>query len=145
MRNLKKDVTYELKLRNAFEIACQNRNETAKQKTREKHNDFMEEIREESPAYQALFEAALESARVGNKIICYDSTGYNIEAFVETLKQYGVKKFAFASSWSDALNVAIQIQAMGFKPIGMEYVNCSTQKFMSDEYETKAALIFKAI
>lgn len=59
---------------------------------------------------------------------------YNFEDFYKALKEYGIKEFIFASTWSSALKLEIFLIEKGCKIVGTKVIE---KEFRGYDFESK--------
>ncbi len=142
MRNLVADLEREVELNRAYDAACDAHSKEDMDKIHEEAKAFYEELMNEGSTYRHLMRCYANAKRYENELLEIDEPFVDTPVLVEALKKYGVEKFAFTSSWSGALAVALELQKNGCVLLGLGEVN-DDKKFGSTEYSKKAAMFFQ--
>ena len=66
----------------------------------------------------------------------------DVESMISCMREHGIEKFTFSSSWSSAVETAWLFQKAGCKLEGLVEINSQHKAIMSDEYEKAHGYLF---
>ena len=85
-----------------------------------------------------------EAQERGNAYIDLNDTIWDdqVPALIGNLREYGIEKFTFSSTWSSAVETAWLFTQNGCRLEGLVEINGRHKAFMSDEYEKAHGYLF---
>lgn len=108
------------------------------------HLALNDDIEAKGAVYARLY-ARYESAQErGNAFIDCGEVIWDkdVASFVASLREYGIEKFVFSSTWSSAVETAWLLQQNGCRLEGLIEINGGLKRFCSDEYEKIHGYLF---
>jgi len=143
MRNLKEDYRRYEEITKAYEAA--GKTEEAGEKARAAYQELLAEVRAEGAEYGRLTRLYTEMNERENDYIDLDGTYEDAAHILEIFKTYGIKEFAFTSTWSSALESIWRFEQAGAKNHGMIELNGMKTYKPGDEepsFEKKHGFLF---
>lgn len=112
---------------------------------RENHAALTAEIEAQGKSYAKVYRLYEEARDRGNEYIdIKEANEYTDEAkLIEMLRECGIERFTFSSTWSSAVKSAWEFTQNGCTLEGITEINSQYKAFMSDEYEKAPAYVFK--
>ncbi len=113
-------------------------------KAREAHRAQEAQIEAKGAVYSRLY-AKYESAQErGNEYIDWDDVIWDkdVEGFVNGLRDCGIEKFVFSSTWTSAVETAWLLQMNGCKLEGLVEINGHRNSYGLEGFEKKHGYLF---
>lgn len=135
----------ETEIKARYQAAKVTNDELGMEQARTDHRALTAQIESAGKLYAMLYTLYEQAMNVGNTFIdlseCHQ---YQNEAELITgLREYGITAFTFSSGWSSAVESAWAFTQNGCTLQGMVQINSQHKVFMSDEYEKRAAFLFR--
>ena len=135
----------ELVIRNIYDTAKANNEESGKELARTMIRELGESIEAKGRNYARVYEYYKETKDRKNDLIFIDECVFEdkAEELIEAFKECGITEFVYSSTWSGAMNIVWLFTTLGCQVAGMVEFNGRCQGFMSDEYEKAHGLLIK--
>ena len=84
------------------------------------------------------------STKTGNEHLDISEVVWDkdVESLINCLRENGIERFTFSSTWSSAVETAWLFQKAGCTLSGLIEINSQHKAFMSDEYEKAHGYLF---
>lgn len=118
----------------------------AEEEARKEYQELLEEVRAEGRQYGKLMRLYTDMKKKENLTIVLDGSYDDILDTLLAFEAYGIKRFVFASGWTDALEQLWKIQSAGVTNLGMVEVNGSIEynfKTHEDEFKKVHGFLFQ--
>lgn len=129
---------------NQYNTAIAANDEGAMQEARKAHRALEAHIEAKGTAYARLYSKYESAQERGNAFIDFDDSlqDEDVASFVASLREYGIEKFVFSSTWSSAVETAWLFQQNGCKLEGLIEINSRFKRICSDEREKVHGYLF---
>lgn len=117
------DYRRNLEIEAAFDAAKAANDEAGMEAARAAHGALVDEVREKGSDYSYVLRLYVESMNAGNDCIDISEPLQNDAEMIGWLRNFGIEKFTFSSSWSSAVNTAWTFLQNGCKLEGMVEIN----------------------
>ena len=128
-------------LHKSYQIA----DEDGKIAIRASYNALMKEIDSLGKAAGRIWREYEISRDCGNEYLDINDVVWDkdVESLISCMREHGIEKFTFSSSWSSATETAWLFQKAGCKLEGLVEINSQHKEIMSDEYEKAHGWLFR--
>lgn len=94
-----------------------------------------------------LWKAYAEARETGNDYVDFNdiTSDKYIAGLVQAMKEFGITRFTFSSTWSSAVEVAWEFQKEGCRLDGLVEINSHYKEFLSGEYEKAHGYLFSVM
>ena len=127
-----------------YNAAKASNDEAAIQEVVKAHRELEAHIEAKGTAYAHLYSKYESAQERGNALIDWDEViqDKDVSSFVANLREYGIEKFVFSSTWSSAVETAWLFQQNGCKLEGLVEINGRVKGICSDEREKIHGYLF---
>ncbi|MGN0489313.1 MAG: hypothetical protein ACI4HO_08640 [Ruminococcus sp.] len=96
-----------------------------KEATLKERRALVDETKVSAPRFMMVYYSVINAIACGNEYIKVEdiTDGNEVHTLIEAFKRFGVKKFVYASPWSNALEIAWLLKQEGYKDEGLIEVN----------------------
>ena len=128
----------------ALHKAYQAADEAGKTAIRDSYKALMKEIEALGTAACRIWRDYETSRDCGNEYLDINDVVWDkdVESLISCMREHGIEKFTFSSSWSSAVETAWLFQKAGCKLEGFVEINSQHKAIMSDEYEKAHGYLF---
>ena len=139
------DYMFEQSLLSQYKPAEDYDDTDALEETRATHNDHMVEIECRGRMYCRLYREYELSRDSGNELLDINDVVWDkdVEELINCMRENGIRRFTFSSTWSGAVETAWLFQKNGCRLIGLAEINSRTKKILSDEHEKAHGYVFE--
>lgn len=111
---------------------------------RNTYHELEEQIGAKGDSYARIYQLYSEARERGNEYIDLNDTIWDkqVKPLIDSLREYGIEKFTFSSSWSSAVETAWLFTQNGCRLEGLVEINSRHRAFMSEEYEKAHGYLF---
>ena len=119
-------------------------NTEGQEAARNAYHELEEQIAGKGNPYARIYRLYSEAQERGNAYIDLNDTIWDdqVPALIGNLREYGIEKFTFSSTWSSAVETAWLFTQNGCRLEGLVEINGRHKAFMSDEYEKAHGFLF---
>jgi len=119
-------------------------NAEGQEAARNAYQELEQQINAKGDSYARLYQLYSEARERGNEYIDLSDTIWDkqVKPLVGSLREYGVEKFTFSSTWSSAVETAWLFTQNGCRLEGLLEINSRHKAFMSGEYEKAHGYLF---
>lgn len=119
-------------------------NTDGQEAARNAYQELEQQINAKGDSYARLYQLYSEARERGNEYIDLNDTIWDkqVKPLVDSLREYGVEKFTFSSTWSSAVETAWLFTQNGCRLEGLLEINSRHKAFMSGEYEKAHGYLF---
>ena len=143
--NFAEEYAKEQEIRQQYDAAEKAHDEKAMNMSREAYRAFCKQISEKGGAYAKIYGWYADAKNRKNDYIDLSDTIWDSQVanLIASLRDCGIEKFTFSSTWSSAVETAWLFQKAGCTLAGLIEINSQHKAFMSDEYEKAHGYLFK--
>ena len=111
---------------------------------RDAYHELEEQIAAKGNSYARIYRLYSEAQERGNEYIDLNDTieDEQVKPLIGSLREYGIEKFIFSSTWSSAVETAWLFTQNGCRLEGLVEINSRYKAFMSEEYEKAHGYLF---
>lgn len=111
---------------------------------RDAYHELEEQIAVKGNSYARIYRLYSEAQDRGNEYIDLNDTIWDeqVKPLIGSLREYGIEKFTFSSTWSSAVETAWLFTQNGCGLEGLVEINSRHKAFMSEEYEKAHGYLF---
>ena len=133
----------ERKIRELYEAGKTVGSEVAKEEARAQMRVFRDKL-EQDEDLDWIYSQYTSMKERGNQAIDLDDLHRDetVPTVVRILKEYGIDRFTFSSTWSSAVGTMYELVKYGCQISGMGEVNTKYKDVFTDEYEKAPAVVF---
>lgn len=144
MNSFAKDYEKEQEIVAAFNAAKASGDEAGMQAARDAHHCLVSEIETKGRAYCRLYREYETAMECGNTYLDLHDVIWDkdVEELIACMKENGIFRFTFSSTWSSAVETAWLFQKAGCTLEGLVEINSQHKAFMSEEYEKAHGYLF---
>ncbi len=140
------EAAYEQEMRNeaAYDAAKAAGDEAGIEKARETYAALMEKIESKGEAYCRIYREYVTARNRGNDLLDLNDTIWDrqVEGLVACMKENGIDRFTFSSTWSDSVGTAWLFKENGCRLEGLVQINGMKDSFRDNEYKRVPAYLF---
>lgn len=142
--NFAEEYARELECRRQFNEARETGNAEMEEAARAAHQLLADQIKAKGSIYEMVFRFYCEAQERGNKYLDLNEVIWDdkVTALIDSLREYGIEKFTFSSTWSSAVETAWLFTQNGCRLEGIVEINGKCKAFMSEEYEKAHGYLF---
>lgn len=143
--NFAEEYAKELAVKAQYDEAKKAGSGEGQEAARETYRRLEEQIAEKGSAYARIYRLYSEAQERGNRYIDLNDTIWDeqVPALIGSLREYGVERFTFSSTWSSAVETAWLFTQNGCRLEGLVEINSQHKAFMSEEYEKAHGYLFR--
>lgn len=130
------------RIRAAYQKAKAEDDQAGMDRAREDMAGWKEQWKREPKPFGEIYMQYEDSRDNGNEILNIGDYIRNVGEWIEFLKENGIRKFSFSSSWSGAIQNAWELQENGCRLVGMANVRKYAGTW-DPEGESRGALVFE--
>ncbi len=134
----------EMKIREDYDAAKAAGNEAGVEKAKEDYRALMQESEGRGDAYLRIYREYSDSRKKGNDLLDLNDTIWDrqVEGLVACMRENGIDRFTFSSTWSDSVGTAWLFKENGCRLEGLVQINGMQDSFRDDEYKKIPAYLF---
>ncbi len=134
----------EMQIREDYDAAKAAGNEAGMEKAKEDYRAMMRESEERGEAYLRIYREYSDSRKKGNDLLDLNDTIWDrqVEGLVACMRENGIERFTFSSTWSDSVGTAWLFQENGCRLEGLIQINGMQNSFRENEYKKVPAYLF---
>lgn len=142
--NFAEEYARDMAIHNAYDAARDANDEAGKEKARADHKEFDNDLMQKGNSYCRLYDLYKLARDAGNEYIDFSDVIWDkdVPTKIESLRELGIEKFTFSSTWSSAVETAWLFLQNGCTLEGLIQINSRFNKFMSEERERIPAYLF---
>ncbi len=141
------EATYEMEMKYeaAYEAAKAEGNEAGIEKAREDYGTMMAELGTKGEAYCRIYREYTASRKKGNDLLDLNDAieDGQVESLVACMRENGVERFTFSSTWSGAVGTAWLFQESGCRLEGLVQINSKRGGIHSEGVKKAPAYLFR--
>lgn len=144
--NFAEEYAWSKRIHDAYDQAEEANDQEGKARARAEYKEqFVPYMTEKGDAYWRLYELYARAKDVGNEYIDFNDVIWDkdVPAKIESLREHGIERFTFSSTWSSSVEIAWLFLQNGCELEGMTEINSQHKKIFTEEYERIPAYIFK--
>ena len=144
--NFAEDYAWSKRIHDAYDMAEEAGDQEGMAKARAEYKEqFTPYMTEKGEGYWKLYELYARAKNVGNEYIDFSDVIWDkdVPAKIDGLREYGIERFTFSSTWSSSVETAWLFLQNGCTLEGMTEINSQHRKIFTEEYERIPAYIFK--
>ncbi len=134
----------EQRIEAAYEAAKATGSEEGKEKAREEYYSFCKENEAKGDTFCRIYREYAVARKNGNSLLDLSDTIWDkeVEDLVACLKENGIEKFTFSSTWSSAVETAWLFKKNGCRLEDLVEISGREHPFKENERETLPAYLF---
>ena len=144
MKNIFEEIyQQETELKKQYDAA----DDAGKDSIRAEHKALMEHIASLGGAAPRIWREYEKARENGNELLDINDVVWDkdVESLISCMREHGIEKFTFSSSWSSAVETAWLFQKAGCKLEGLVEINSQHKAIMSDKYEKAHGYLFSIV
>ncbi len=131
-------------LKKAYDAASE---EIQKEGIRRSYRNIADQINQEEKNFIRMYNYYETAQECGNKYLDINNVVWkkDVPGMIQTMRENGIEKFTFSSTWSGAVDIAWLFTQNGCSLEGLVEINKHCREFMSEEAEWEKchAYVFK--
>lgn len=142
--NFAEEYARETEIKAQYHEAEKAGNAEGQEAARMAYHELEEQIAAKGNPYARIYRLYSEAKERGNEYIDLNDTIWDeqVKPLIGSLREYGIEKFTFSSTWSSAVETAWLFTQNGCRLEGLVEINSRHKAFMSDEYEKAHGYLF---
>lgn len=143
--NFAEEYAKELAVKAQYDEAKKAGSTEGQEAAREAYHRLEEQIASKGNSYARIYRLYSEAQERGNEYIDLNDTIWDeqVPALIGSLREYGIERFTFSSTWSSAVETAWLFTRNGCRLEGLVEINSRHKAFMSEEYEKAHGYLFR--
>lgn len=132
-------------LKAAYDRAKEAGDEAGQQAARDGYDAWEEKLNAKGGEYVRVYKLYEEAKECGNGYIDLHDTIWDnqVEGLIKSLREFGIERFTFSSTWSSAVETAWLFTKQGCILEDLVEINSRHKAFMSDEHEKAHGYLFR--
>lgn len=142
--NFAEEYAQELAIKAQYKEAEKAGSEEGKETARKAYQELEEQIAARGNTYARIYRLYSEAKERGNEYIDLNDTIWEdkVKPLIDSLREYGIEKFTFSSTWSSAVEIAWLFTQNGCRLEGLVEINSQYKETWGSEYKKAHGYLF---